>query len=213
MKLARLWGRVARVPRSSGVPFLLGGIGFGWSGRVRHRVDALPGGGNLVCPGQAPAILGVLQRPPRTRRGGGVQEAGAQRLRLGSGQVTVQCGQLELGQKDARSSPHPARPSWPCSHARGMPEPGVNRCGGCPRRGCCGRGGRRRRGRGGRRRRTGPPAPRAGGPVRRPQRVAPPAAVSKRERCAPGCGRSRLAKIRSAFGQPFSRSPTLVPGR
>ena len=54
------------------------------------------------------------------------------------------------------------------------------------------------------------PAPAAGrgGQVGDPQGVAPAVlAASNRDSCAPGCGRSRRAKSRMAFGQPLSWSP------
>ena len=52
-------GRAAGGPRSPGFPFLLDGVGFGWSGGMRYRVDVLPGGGDLVCPGPGAGDLEV----------------------------------------------------------------------------------------------------------------------------------------------------------
>ena len=68
---ARLSGRVAGT--GPGV-FLLAGTGFGWSGWVRHRVDALPGGDGLAGPGPGSGDLEGSAASAEDGAGAGVQE-------------------------------------------------------------------------------------------------------------------------------------------
>jgi hypothetical protein len=51
MTAARLSGRAAGGSTGPGVPFLLAWTGFGWSDGMLYRVDALPGGDDVVGPG------------------------------------------------------------------------------------------------------------------------------------------------------------------
>jgi hypothetical protein len=51
---------------------------------VRHRLDALPGGDDLAGPGPGGGDLEGPAAPAADEAGGGVQEAVAQCLRLGS---------------------------------------------------------------------------------------------------------------------------------
>ena len=91
-------GRGFHGPR--GCPSLVAGMGSCWSGGLRERVDALPGGRDRLGP--RPGGLDFQAAPPAAadQPGGGVQDAVAQRLGLGFGQVAVQGQQLEPGQQD-----------------------------------------------------------------------------------------------------------------
>ena len=79
----------ARGSTGPGVSLLLGGAGFGWSDRVRDRVDALPGGDDLSGPGPGGGDLEAPAAAAADEAGGGVQEAVAQRLWLGFRQAGV----------------------------------------------------------------------------------------------------------------------------
>jgi hypothetical protein len=49
--------------------------GFGWSGGVRHRLDALPGGDDVVFSGLGSCDLKGSASSATAEAGGGVQEA------------------------------------------------------------------------------------------------------------------------------------------
>ena len=102
MTVGRLSGRLAggfHWPR--GVPFLLAGMGFGWSGGMRYRVDALPGGDDVLGPGPVHGDLEGSASSAADEAGGGVQEAVAQCLRLCAGKVAAQGDEPQSGQEDA----------------------------------------------------------------------------------------------------------------
>jgi hypothetical protein len=101
MTVARLAGRVARVPCSAGFPSLLGGIGLRCSGGVRDGLDVLPGSDDLLRSGPGHGDSQGSAAPAADEAGGGVQDAVAQHLRLGSCEVAVQGQELEPGQQDA----------------------------------------------------------------------------------------------------------------
>jgi len=100
MTVARLAGRVAGVPRAPRVSFLGSRDGLRWSGGLRERADALPGGRDRLGPW--PGCLDFQAAPPAPvhQPGGGVQHPVAQRLGLGFGQVAVQGQQFQPGQQD-----------------------------------------------------------------------------------------------------------------
>ena len=68
MTVAWLADRAAGLSRAPGFPTLLAGTGSRWSEGVRGGLDALPGGGDRLCPGPGGGDFRVLRRPPRTRR-------------------------------------------------------------------------------------------------------------------------------------------------
>jgi hypothetical protein len=74
-------GRVTGVPRAPGFPSLLGGTDLRWSYGVRDGLDALPGGGDLLCPGPGCGDLQGSAAPAADQAGSGVQDPVAQLLR------------------------------------------------------------------------------------------------------------------------------------
>src|SRR3984957_17284009 len=114
-RLAGFWSRIlgpgcdggpavgpgGRGSTGPGGPFFLAGTGFSWSDWVRYRLDALPGGDDLVGPGPGGGDLEGPAASAADEAGGGVQEAVAQRLRLCFRQVALQGQQLQPGQQDA----------------------------------------------------------------------------------------------------------------
>jgi hypothetical protein len=68
---------------------------------MRHRVDALPGGDDVAGPGPGRGDLEGSSASAVDEAGGGVQDAVAQGLRLGSGEVAVQGDELQPGEQDA----------------------------------------------------------------------------------------------------------------
>src|SRR6516162_4746729 len=100
MTAARLAGRAAGVPRAPGSPSWIAGTGSCWSGGLRERVDALPGGGDRVRPGPGSLDFQAAAPSAADQAGGSMQDAVAQCLGLGAGQVAVQGQQLEPGQQD-----------------------------------------------------------------------------------------------------------------
>ena len=101
MTVARLSGRLAGGSTGPGGPFLVAGLCFGWSDGMRHRVDALPGGGDLFGPGPGRGDLEGSAAAAADEAGGGVQEAVAQGLRLRFREIAVEGGELQPGQQDA----------------------------------------------------------------------------------------------------------------
>src|SRR6266516_506982 len=168
MTVARLAGRLAGVPRSPKCPFLPGGTGSGWSGGVRDGLDAVPCGGDRLGPGPTDGDFQGSAAPAVHEAGSGVQDAVAQRLRLGPGEVAVQGQQLQPGQQDARGHGR-VQPGLvqPVVMRWEMAEPGVLAGAdhvlhpGMDAVGCVDVGA------------LAQPAPRVRGPVRYPQAVAP----------------------------------------
>jgi hypothetical protein len=76
-------------------------MGFGWSGGMRYRVDALPGGDDVLGPGPVHGDLEGSASSAADEAGGGVQEAVAQCLRLCAGKVAAQGDEPQSGQEDA----------------------------------------------------------------------------------------------------------------
>src|SRR6266566_6867785 len=78
-----------------GLSFLVAGTASGWSGGLRERVDALPRGRDRLGPRPGGLDLQAAPPPAADQAGGGVQDAVAQRLGLGPGEVAVQGQELE----------------------------------------------------------------------------------------------------------------------
>src|SRR5690242_10885430 len=101
MTLTWMSGRVAGGSTGPGVPSSLAGTCSCWSGGVRDGLDALPGGDDFLCPGPGGGDFQGSAASAADEPGGGVQDAVAQRLRLGPGEVAVQGRELQPGQQDA----------------------------------------------------------------------------------------------------------------
>jgi hypothetical protein len=79
MTEARLAGRAAEGSTGPGFSFLDRWDGWCWSGGLRERVDALPGGGDRVRPGPGSLDFQVAAPSAADQAGGGMQDAVAQR--------------------------------------------------------------------------------------------------------------------------------------
>jgi hypothetical protein len=89
MTVARLADRAAGV-HGPWVSFLARWGGFGWSGGLRDGLEALPGGGDRLCPGPGGGDFQGSAASAADEAGGGAQDALAQGLRLCCGEVAVQ---------------------------------------------------------------------------------------------------------------------------
>jgi hypothetical protein len=76
--------------------------GFAQVSRGREDGDPLPGLGDRLGPWPVRGDLPASAASAADQAGGGVQDAVAQRLRLGCGKITVQGDQLEPAQQDLR---------------------------------------------------------------------------------------------------------------
>jgi len=90
MTVARLADRAAGVPRAPGFPFLARWDGFAGSGGLRDGLDALPGGGDRLCPGPGGGDFQGSAASAADEAGGGAKDAVAQGLRLCCGEAAVQ---------------------------------------------------------------------------------------------------------------------------
>ena len=102
MTVARLAAGCRGFPQAPvGLPWVAG-TGPRWSAGVRQGGDPLPGPGDRLGPGPVRGDLPAPAASAADQAGGGVQDAVAQRLRFGPGEIAVQGEQPEPGEQDLR---------------------------------------------------------------------------------------------------------------